>query len=56
MITVRNKFDTVQEISEKYNSNDEYKNFVTSHMEAAAECILTKLREKKIDCSLEKAT
>ena len=45
-LTVRNKFDTLQEISEANTLNDEYENFVTSHMEAAAECILTKPRVK----------
>ena len=45
MVTVKNKFDTLQEISERHTSNDEYKNFIT-HLEAAAECILTKPRAK----------
>ena len=32
MVTVRNKFDTLQEISETYTPNDEYENFVSAHM------------------------
>ena len=46
MITLRNKFDALQEISETLTLNDEYKNFVNSHMEAAAERIPTKLGVK----------
>ena len=46
MVTVRNKFDTLQETSEKHTPNDEYENFVTTHMEAAAECIPAKPRAK----------
>ena len=45
-ITLRNKFDGLQEISETVTPNDEYENFVNAHMEAAAECIPTKLRAK----------
>ena len=45
-ITLRNKFDALQEILETLTLNDEYKNFVKAHMEAAAECIPTKLRAK----------
>ena len=40
-ITLRNKFDTLQEISETLN--DKYENFINAHTEAAAECIPTKL-------------
>ena len=39
MITLRNKFDALQEISETLTPNDEYENFINAHMEAAAECI-----------------
>ena len=46
MVTVRNKFDTLQEISEKHTLNDEYENFITAHMETAAKCIPTKPRAK----------
>ena len=41
-VTVRNKFDTLQEISETLTPNDEYENFVNANMEAAVECIPTK--------------
>ena len=43
-ITLRNKWDALQEISETLTLNDEYENFVNAHMEVAAECIPTKLR------------
>ena len=46
MITVRNKFDSLPEISETYTLNDKYENFVTTHIEAAAESIPTKPRGK----------
>ena len=45
-ITVGNKFDTLQEIQETLTPNNEYKNFVNAHTEAAAECLLTNLRTK----------
>ena len=45
-LTQRNKFDALQEKTETHTPNDEYKNFVNVHLEAAAECILTKLRTK----------
>ena len=41
-----NKFEALQEISEKPTPNDEYENFVNAHLEAAAECIPTKQRAK----------
>ena len=41
-----NKFDALQEISETLTLDDKYENFVNAHMEAAAECIPTKLRSK----------
>ena len=40
--TLWNKFDTLQEISETHTPNDKYKIFVTAHMKAAAEFLLTK--------------
>ena len=46
MITVRNKFDSLQETSERLTLNDEYENFITTHIEVAAECILIKPRAK----------
>ena len=46
MVTVKNKFDTVQETSEGHNPNEEYENFVITHKEARADSIPTKLRSK----------
>ena len=46
MITLRNKFDAVQKISETPPPNDEYENFVNAHIEMAAKCIPNKLRVK----------
>ena len=46
MVTIRNKFDTHQETSERYSSNGKYEKFVTAHLEAAAECIPIKSRVK----------
>ena len=46
MLTVRNKFDALQEISETSTPNDEYENSVNAHLEMAAECIATKQRAK----------
>ena len=45
-LTLRNKFDALQEISETPTPNDEYENFVNAHIETAAECIPTKQRTK----------
>ena len=45
-ITVRNKFDLLQEISETYSTNDEYENFINSYMEATTECMIIKSRAK----------
>ena len=39
MLTLRNKFVALQEISETPTPNDEYENFVNAHLEVAAECI-----------------
>ena len=46
MLTLRNKFNALQEISETPPLNDEYENFVNAHLELAAECIPTKQRTK----------
>ena len=46
-ITRRNKFNALQEISDTLIPNDEYENFVIAHIEAAAECIPTKLGARK---------
>ena len=45
-LTMRNKFDALQEKTERHTPNDEYENFVNAPLEAAAECIPTKLRTK----------
>ena len=36
----------LKETSERYTPNDKYENFVTSHLDTAAECIPTKPRAK----------
>ena len=41
-------FDTLQETHERFSQNDEYENFVTTHLETAVECIPTKPRAKFI--------
>ena len=46
ILTQRNKFDALQEISETLTPNDKYENFVNAHFEVAAECIPTKQRVK----------
>ena len=46
MVSVRNKFDTLQEIFKTHNPNDKCKNFVTVFEELVAEFILTKPRAK----------
>ena len=45
-LTLRNKFDALQDITEALSPNDKYENFVNTHIEVAAECMLTKLRAK----------
>ena len=46
MITQKNKFNALQELSETFTPNDKYENFINAHMEATAECIPTQLRAK----------
>ena len=46
VLELRNRFETLQEKTEKGTPNDEYENFVNAHQEAAAKCILTKPRTK----------
>ena len=41
-LELRNRFETLQEKTEKRTQNDEYENFVGAHLEAASKCILTK--------------
>ena len=45
-LELRNRFETLQEKTEKGNPNDEYENFVEAHLEAASKCIPTKPRTK----------
>ena len=42
-LTLRNKFNSLQEISKSLTLNNEYENFVNAHIEEAAECNPTKL-------------
>ena len=46
VLTLRNKFDALQEKTEKGTPNDEYENFVNAHLEAAVKCIRKKLWTK----------
>ena len=46
VLELRNRFETLQEKTEKSTPNDEYENFVNAHLEAAAKCIPTKLETK----------
>ena len=46
MISETNKFDSLQEISERHAPNDKYENYVTAHLEAATDYIPTKTRPK----------
>ena len=47
MMAVINRFDNLQEISEASTLNDKYENFVNTHVEAAVECIPTKVKAKQ---------
>ena len=42
VLELRNRFETLQEKTEKPTPNDEYENFVNAYIEAAAKCIPTK--------------
>ena len=42
----RNRYETLQERTEKSTPNDKYENFVNAHLEAGAKCIPTKLKTK----------
>ena len=44
VLELRNRFETLQEKTEKGTPNDEYENFVEAHLEAASKCIPTKPR------------
>ena len=45
-LTLRNKIDSLQEISETPLATDEYENFVNDHLDAAAKCLPTKQKAK----------
>ena len=45
-LELRNRFETLQEKTEKSTPNHEYENFVDAHLEAASKCIPTKPRTK----------
>ena len=46
VLELRNRFETLQEKTEKSTPNDECENFVNAHLEAAAKCTPTKLKTK----------
>ena len=46
VLELRNRFETLQEKTEKSTPNDEYEYFVNAHLEAAVKCIPTKLKTK----------
>ena len=46
VLELRNRFETLQEKTEKGTPNEEYENFVNAYLEAAAKCIPTKPRTK----------
>ena len=45
-LTLRNKFNALEEISETPTLNHQYENFINAHLETAAEYIRTKQRAK----------
>ena len=46
VLTLRNKFNTLQEKTETHTPNDEYENLVNAHLEVSAEYLRTKQRAK----------
>ena len=46
VLELRNRFETLQEKTEKSTPNDEYETFVNAPLKAAAKCIPTKLKTK----------
>ena len=46
VLELRNRFETLQEKTEKGTLNDEYENFVNAHLETATNCIPAKHRTK----------
>ena len=47
VLELRNRFETLQDKTEKDTPNDEYENFVNAHLEPAERCIPTKPRTKQ---------
>ena len=45
-LTLRNKYDALQENTETHTPNDEYENFAHAHLKAATEFIPTKQKTK----------
>ena len=51
VLELRNRFETLQEKTDKSTPNDEYENFVNAHFEAAAKYIPTKIKTKyRVPC------
>ena len=48
VLELKNRFETLQEKTEKSTPNDEYENFVNAHLEAAAKCIPTNTNARKL--------
>ena len=46
VLELRNRFDALQDKTEKRTPNDEYENFVSPYLEAAAKCIQKKSKTK----------
>ena len=46
MLSLRNKYDALQGISDTPTPNNEYENVVNAHIEATTECILAKQRAR----------
>ena len=47
MLTVRKKFNTLKETSERHTLTGKCENFVIAHIEAAAKCLPTKPNQTK---------
>ena len=51
VLELRNRFETLQEKTEKGTPNEEYENFVNAHLEEPVKCIPTKPRTKyRVPC------
>ena len=46
ILAIRNKYDALQEQTETHTPNEEYENFISTHLELAAEFLPTKQRRK----------